>query len=468
MSDFDVSIGTRTRDYGSFAEKNFAQNLSRWIGYPTEAISTPDPDLDKVDFKIKLPSLLDDSLDMVPRHISFEWQVKHTKNRPPLKKIKLGTTETLAFKTKIDKKTVKGLRERAGESGNSLFLAYGILKPLPNGVPIVDSDAYDVFEWYGLDLRQYFRMFGEECETIYIPIENRLNLLSFTLLWSSHWVKEFYSPLRKGALVEHKDLSDFIAKVYTQQRSTTSADDIVELQNELENKLPRLVQDLPVSDAEKRRLSTALGLGVALEDIGTKIRGAGSMEQLSTYCPESLYGTAGLWLFSRSYWSFMSASSVCVDPQYRIKNQRWLPVRLDLNNTPRLLWALLHCVVQVYEKLGVNVAVIRPFSANEIGADISVYGGNIGHLPYISLSEDGLGWTRETISKGDLEGHKDFFAEAKMDVVLDRNHKLSQIPSFKNVPESQLKLPEKIPKLFLAPENNLIKHPIKLWKGNLV
>lgn len=465
LDKLNQDIGNRTRLHGDFAEKNFNDHINRWVGSKVDFISAPYPDLDKVDLKSKLPSY-GDTLGMVPRYISLNWQIKHTVTKPRPVKKKIANHETFAFRANLDKKTVKGLRERTWEDNDPLTLAFGVKKELPSGVSLMDVDVYEAFDWYALDLQQYFAYVEED--VIYIPLGNRLNLISFTMLWASHWVKKFYRPLRNEALFEHRSLRDFTERVYRNSKEVASEDEVKYLQEELQNKIPGFLKDLSIANNERRQIATALGLGVSLEDICQKLRISTSLEQLSTYCPESLYGTASLWLFSRSYWTFMSTSSFAVDHQHRQMNQRILPVRHDLNATPRLLWALLYCVVQLYDRLGVNIAIVRPNSEKNIGADISVYGGGIGHLPYISLSDDGLGWTQETISKGDLNSHRDFFAESPFEIILDQNSGIRNIPTLNLLPSSQLKLIEDVPVLFFASENTFIKHPSKLWENTIL
>lgn len=466
MDAFYDSLGKRTRDYGELAEEIFKYNVIKWMGNPVEAFRDH-PDLDQVDMRIKLPSLMKDKLDLVPNDMVFDWQIKHTSRLPSRTKLYIQGEKgsVTAWNTKINKKAVANLRERVRQKERgTLFLAYGIAKQDHlKGTSLVDEDPYDVFDWYAIDLRQYFSQVSDECDTICIPIGNRLNLFSFTLLWASRWVKDFYDPLTSYKVAEHKHLTTFVKKVYRDRKEYSSLKEVAAVRNELEKKLPKFLQSLQVSTTEKRQISTVLGLGVSLEDICMNIRNTNSIEQIRTYCPESLYGTASLWLFSRSYWNFMSKSAIAVSPEDRDMNQRWLPVRSELKETPRLLWALLYGVVKLYKRLGVNIAVVRPFNDNELGADRSVYGGNIGHLPYISLASDGLHWTRETLAKGDLNSHKDFFAQSQHDVILGQNESLINVPALNCLPKGQLELSDNMPRLLFAEENIFIRHPIQLW-----
>jgi hypothetical protein len=466
MDAFYNSAGTRTRDYGQFAETTFSYNVSRWTGNPVEAMSLQ-PDLDQVDLRLKLPTLMEGRLDLVPNHIVLDWQIKHTSNPPRRMQFAIDGCSVPAIKVGMDKKKVRCLRDRVRADRGPFFLAYGVANQHSGRLSPLDEDPYEAFQWYAIDLAQYFNQVPDDCDVICIPIDNRLNLLTFSLLWASHWVREFYQPLTNTKVREYdavdclKPLDAFVTGIYQKGFSTLA--DFALMRDDLERKLPQLLQSLQATEAEKRQVSTTLALGATLEDIRAHFRVADPIQQISTYCPESLYGTASLWLFSRSYWKFMKESADAVTPRNRSMNRRWLPVRLDLRSTPRLLWSVLYCVVKLYERLDVDVIVVRPLGEHGIGADRSVYGGNIGHLPYISLSNDGLQWTREVISKGDEHSHRDFFAQASHDVIMGRDEPLTHIPALTDLPRSQLELSDSAPRLLFAREDIFIKHPTPLW-----
>jgi hypothetical protein len=471
MDAFYDNLGTRTRDYGQLAETMFGINVSRWTGNPVEAM-TLYPDQDQVDLRVKLPTFMKGRLDLVPNNLVLDWQIKHTVNPPRMTQFVMNGCSVPAMKVGVDTKTVQSLRQHIRADRGPLFLAYGIAKQHSDRLSPLDEDPYEAFDWYAIDLAQYFTQVPDDCDIICIPTGNRLNLLTFSLLWASHWVREFYRPLNNAKVREYQDvdciksLDAFVNGIYA--RGFHTLGEFAVMRDELEKKLPQLLQSLQATEAEKRQVSTTLALGATLEDIRAHLRRADSIQQISTYCPESLYGTASLWLFSRSYWKFMAESAAVVPPKDCRMNQRWLPVRLDLDDTPRLLWSVLHCVVKLYERLGVDVIVVRPSNNDGIGADRSVYGGNIGHLPYISLSNDGLQWTREVISKGDESSHRDFFMQASHEVIMGHGEPLSNIRALRDLPRSQLELSGSAPRLLFAGEDIFIKHPTSLWHRILI
>jgi hypothetical protein len=457
------NLGTQTQDYGHLAEAIFNLNIDRWVGNPVEVI-TLQQDYGQVDLHVKLPTFLKGKLDLVSDSMVLNWQIRHTANPPCYTQLVINECSVPAIRVEVDDKTVQRLRHRARADRNPLLLAYGVVKQTDRA-SLVDEDIYEAFDWYAIDLAQYFNQVPNNCNAICIPIDNRLNLLSFSLLWASHWVREFYRPLTRASVREHEELDSFVKGIY--KKGFSSLGEVAAIRDELERKLPQLLQSLQANEVGKYQISTALALGVTLEDIRAHVRSASPVRYISTYCPESLYGTASLWLFSRSYWKFMAESACAVELKDRLMNRRWLPVRCDLRQTPRLLWGILYCVVKLYERLGVNVAVVCPFSDDGLGADRSVYGGNIGHLPYISLSNDGLQWTREIISRGDESSHRDFFAQAPHHVIIGHGEPLTNIPALRDLPSSQLKLSGAAPRLLFAEESFFVKYPTPLWSGIL-
>lgn len=464
MDAFYNNIGKRTRDYGEHAEAIFKLLLQRWMGHPVD-LSSITPDNKGVDIVSRMSSLTNGKIGMVPDHIQFEWQVKHTTRVPRRTTLLIKGQSIDVINTGITKKTVKSLRTYASETKAPYLLAFGVVRDESSYGNLIDRDAYDAFDWYGLDLKQYFSVVSEDYDVIRIPVANKLNAVSFALLWASHWTREFYSPVVKLPSFYNRELLDFAGRIYSPKVTMRSAshDDIEAIFRGLE-KVPSMLERFDGSTLEKTRIATVLGLGATLQDINSKIEREGPIEQLSTYCPEALYGTTSLWLFSRSYRSFMSVSAAAVDSSMSQMNQRWLPVRSDLKETPRLLWVLLSCVVRLYAHLGVNVAVVRPHCTEDLGFDRSVYGGRIGHPPYITLSETGFQWTRDISSQGELSAHKDFFAEQYHDKILTSLGSSLEIPSLTDLPETQLQFPEFPPLFLFAQEDNFfIRHPRELW-----
>lgn len=462
MDPFQQELGDKTRKFGSIAEKNFEMHVDRWVGSPVDSMKM-DPDLDMVDSRTKIPSLQKGNLNLVPDSIVFDWQIKHSSKQPVLVEKNIGGRKIHCFRAQIKRSIVEKLRAKVRDPNSRLMLAYGVITKTENGKSFIDLDAYEAITWYSLDLKQYFEVVDEDAKSIYIPLNNRLNLRTFALLWASRWVESFYSPLGSIAIREHKALYEIVKKIFT-EKSIGDLPEASSLHKKYGKIIPLYLREVDMMAEDKRQISMSLGLGVTLEGICQEITTTSGIDHLATYCPESLYGTTSLWLFARNYWGFMKSSAKVVSRENLADNQRWLPVRSNLEKTPRLLWALLQTVVAQYEGLGVRAMVLAPPDDSNIGADWSSYGGGIGHPPYISLSDDGLEWTKEKTANNDIGEHRDFFHQDNHDIILGHGRCPENAPALKGLPQSQMELPQGIPYLLFSKESSYIRHPSELWK----
>src|SRR6185295_3396021 len=144
-------------------------NINRWVGNPVEAM-TLEPDYDQVDLHVKLPTLMKGRLDLVPDNIVLDWQIKHTVNPPRRTQLVIDERSVPAIRVEVGKKTVQRLRERARADREPLLLAYGIAKQHSDRA-LVDEDTYEAFDWYAIDLAQYFNHVPYDCNTICIPTD---------------------------------------------------------------------------------------------------------------------------------------------------------------------------------------------------------------------------------------------------------------------------------------------------------
>lgn len=462
MSEFIIDIGTQTKEYGELAELCFKMLLQRWFGHPI-SLSAHHPDVQQVDVSVVLPSLSGQGLNFMPE-IVLDWQIKHTSQAPNITDIELGGREIRAFRTHLKKGEVEKLRRRARSKRERYMLAYGFTVVHPEGTTIADSDPYNMFDWYGLDLVQYFDMVGDDASTIFMPIGNKLNLASFSLLWASHWVKDFYRPLKDPQVYTHPDIARFIELLYYHHKRTKLHVDVLAIKRTLEHEFPRYLKELQVPEASKQQISIIIGTAVAIEDICNSLRTLGEIEELMTYCPEALFGTASLWLFSTTYWMFMTQSASVTRGENAPKNQRWLPVRSNVADTPRVLAAVLQHAVELYRRLGVDAMLVHRRSDEGIGTDRSYYGGGIGHFPYFSLSEDGLHWSQQHRSKDEVDEHRAFFADTDYEVLLGHRVPILQSSLIKAVPAEQMTMRPPAPCMLFAEESEFLRHPLKLWE----
>ena len=371
---------------GELAERTFTDMLRWWLsGTGAASPSQLIPDTQKVDIKVTIPSLW-----AGVENIETNWQIKATAQRPA--DVFHPVLRCRCFKYRMSKRDIQALREYSRSCPN-LYIALAIQRDQD----MVSSDLYSLppaerFDWVAIDAKQQFEMANADESAIYFPTQNRLNLATFSLLWGSNWVAKFFAPLQASALIEVSDLRDMVPRVFSKSGK---------LDDELLGDWNFLLRDLPkyrpkLDDQLFRQVNFRLGLGNALGIIRTQIyRAAGRLDEIRTYCPEALYGTTNLWLFSRTYHQFMETSTEVADSAPDFINQRLLPLRdEDPEGVPRILRCALWHVTIIYTILGAEVRIIMKPSQHA-GDDHSHYGGGIGYFPWISLTPDQAHWMIE-------------------------------------------------------------------------
>jgi hypothetical protein len=323
-----------------------------------------------------------------------------------------------------------------------------------------DLPPQERFEWLALDGVQLLRSGIELKDEIGFPLENRWNLAQFSLLWSARWVETFFAPLADPVVTEIAELSRLKAHVFpvtgTRRRKhergwRTLTDDLPSFSPHLE---PELF----------RQVNFRLGLGVALDLIYDQMeQAAGKLDEIRNYCPESLFGTASLWLFSRIYQRFMGQSARVGSKMRDFVNQRLLPITFhELDSAPRLFLSTLWHVVVAYRVLGADVRLVDG-PLEHAGEDHSYYGGGIGYFPWISMTPDQASWEIGNETRGDLNVHLDFLNEHAGRSILGSHMGEREVSELFGISISQLLLGHKPPSLLFPPESAYVQYPVSLW-----
>lgn len=167
---------------------------------------------------------------------------------------------------------------------------------------MLDRAPVERFRWLAIDAVQYYE--AQDASThLRFPTQNVFNLAMFSLTWAARWVEEFFSPLNASPVVAHSLLANQRALVFNERP---------DLKAIREAGWDLLVRDLPsvrgdLDDDLFRKVNFRLGLGSAMQLINDQLR-TSSLDQVRTYCPEALFGTVNLWLFSRTYHDFMTTT----------------------------------------------------------------------------------------------------------------------------------------------------------------
>lgn len=336
--------------------------------------------------------------------------------------------------------------------------AYAILAvprhPNESAAQLMDRAPHDRFQFFALDVVQYYRTRSED--DLLFPTANRLNLALFSLVWAARWVEDFFSPLAADPV--RKLLDENIALVFNREPHLPTI---------MERGWDPLVRELPgargyLDPEQYRRVAFRLGMGSAMQLINGQMLGSSRLTSVRTYCPEALYGTANLWLFSRTYHQFMGTTAQIQHGRRNFYNQRLLPVARDLAEGSRLYATSLWHVVLFYRMLRAEVRIVQKPAV--LGAqDHGYYGGGIGQFQWIELDDDGGAWVEDQHDPSVQAEHLAFLNDNQDNVMVGPEMSEVDFAALCRMPLEQLRLATDRPKLLFPPEDEFIEHPSALW-----
>lgn len=450
------SAGATAMEVGAIAEATLHDLLQIWLANT----NSPEPanlrpDSQKIDLLVTLPSLWSGQSGT-----TIPIQVKST-SKSPSPSIVHGMVSP-CLKYRISKKDRDSLKE-AALGHDRFYVALAINRRDLRPGSLLQLSPESRFEWYIVDFTQQVRLVPE-ASFIYFPIQNTLNLSQFSLLWSSIWTQKFFSVLTRPELIEVPELQKLIPRIYSTGRHLDG--DFYEDWTFLTSFLPqfesRLDKDV-YSD-----LSFKLGLGHALGIISTKIYARSDViDEINTYCPESLFGTANLWLFARSYRRFMEASGEVVPISHGHTNLRLLPLPGPADQISPLMKACLWHVALLYARLGVEVKLVLPPDA-DAGKDHSYYGGGIGYFPWISLSDDGMSWMIEENRAVTSGEHLDFLKQhAEGEFMSLSSTSLAASAAQLGLDQEDLRTPLDCPEMLYPAQGPFVQYPFWIYGAGL-
>ncbi|MFI9583130.1 hypothetical protein ACIHCQ_15075 [Streptomyces sp. NPDC052236] len=452
--------GQDAEQRGHIAERTFHDMLDWWTtGSGAPQVSHVIPDTQKVDLRVTVPSLWKDS-----ENITLEWQIKSTSRLEFVDNSSLGGR---CIKLRIKRRDLQSLFEFS-RSGSPLMLALAVQKnTAQRPADLLMVSPFERFHWWGLDLSQYFARtdWRANSEAIYIPVQNTLNLATFSLLWGSRWVADYFATLSSPELLMVPDLSQLIPDFFHPQRSV---DQIGESGwSLLETKLPRLRGEFDPPMFQKISFQTGLAAGLSV--IRHRMYEASDcLDVVRNYCPESLFGTANLWLFSSCYHHFMRTSGEIGRGRSDYFSQRLLPLPAeDIRDVPLIMLATLWHVLRVYRKLHTEVRLVQPPSTNA-GDDYSYYGGGIGYFPWLALSGDRANWAIEIGSTHALADNLDFINAREKESWIDSGQTEADAARIFHTPQEQLTLPASCPQFLFPRQSLFVRYPQELFDDILV
>ncbi|NUS14850.1 MAG: hypothetical protein HOY69_26225 [Streptomyces sp.] len=442
---------------GEIAERTLMDMLSWWLtNSRAPSVSRLVPDSQKVDLRVILPSLWQGS-----ESCQLDWQVKTTTTLSVLDPSPVGCP---ALKLSMKRRDLEGLYEFSRGS-TSLMLALGVQSTArQRAADLLLMSPLERFEWWALDLNQYFSRvdWRRHSEAVFIPVQNKLNLATFSLLWSSRWVGQYFSSLSTADLLAVPDLQRMIPEFFHADRVL----EYVRSRNwsTLGRDLQRYEGELDLTTYRKLKFQTglAVGLGVIRDRM---YDAADCLDVVRNYCPESLYGTANLWLFSSCYHQFMKTSGDIGLGRPGFRSQRLLPLPEErIEDAPLLLLCALWHVLLVYQRLGTKVHLVQQ-PAVDAGADYSYYGGGIGYYPWFTLTGSQADWVIDVGSARALGDNLDFINSRERETWIGPGQSLADVAGVFGVPREQMQLPDRCPRFLFPRESIFLRYPAELFQG---
>lgn len=443
--------GNQAQYIGRIAERTFCDLLDTWVGPNYLCPARLDPDNQKIDICHQMPSLSND-LGNIP----FSWQVKARKSSP--REINSPYLKCRCYRLDVSKSYIEGIINIADQTP-IFYLALAIMSvddisSLPQIAP------GQRFRWYVVNLKQYCSKLDRADIPSYIdiPVQNRLNLALFSLLWASNWVDRFFAPLRYGIPCKPKQINDLTEslkiKLPKLNASITST--------LLNNAIPSIEQLKDVlSPKAYRDFAGPLTIIASLRNVNAMLIESNEASRIETYCPESLAGTASLWLFSTQYHEFMR-----ITQKRSRENKRLLPLEDPLlTNTPKFFLATLFNVRQLYRCLGAKVELVHILQENGRN-DYSYYSGLIGAFRWVQVDQKGhifLSNSRLSAKDEDL----DAIRTAEKCLITSEDDSLIIQGHFGGLTIPDLELEATKPNCLFPQEDHFLEHPWELWAPTL-
>ena len=445
----NTDLGWQSQDIDNVARETFINIIQAWL----DKTGTSEPfrlvhNSQIIDIVIDLPSM-----QTGISSIQTFWQIKSSSQK--LKKYLHPEFESECFHLHFPQKTISSLKETLRQH-EYFYLVFAHNPSNAQSYELYQRTPQERFEWYCVDLCQ--QLAGDVQQNyIVIPDCNKFNLSTFSLLWSSLWVEKFYCPQTS---IEIPNLMEIIRLTHPYKNEC-----FLELEdwNILSKKLSFCEREL--GKTEYSKIAFPIGIGYALKVINKKLYDVSSnLTTIQNYCPESLYGMANLWLFSRSYHGFMTTSGQVVTEKHS-SNIRILPLPDNPQNISGLIKACLWHIVLLYSSLNVEVRIIyRP--SYDAGTDHSYYGGGIGYFPWLSLSDNGVTWMMEESVDMTNGQHRDFINEHMSNLYFDPYHSnLWEVANSFNLHTNDLLTASKCPIKLFPKQSRFIEYPYLIF-GN--
>ncbi len=370
-------------------------------------------------------------------------------------------TGELCFRYRLSDREAKTLREYVDTSPRAYFVLAVPKQPRARTADLLYLGPSDRFRFYAVDLVQYYRAHTQD--DLFVPVQNRVNLALFSLIWAARWVEHFFAPLSLPSVRERRALQETIDLVFNAKPDLNA----IRLRG-----WDALVKNVPdakgyLDPEDHRRVEFRLGMGAAMQLINDQMISSvteGHLFSVRTYCPEALFGTANLWLFSRTYHQFMDTTADFQRgrPEVEFDNQRLLPAAQDLTEGSRLYAATLWHTMMLYRLRRARVSIVA-MPAESGHEDHGFYGGGIGDFMWIALDERTGGWVKDQAKASVQSDHEEFINENERNVLAGAELSDKDYAGQSGMSLDDLTLDGKAPSLLFPRDDAFLETPLQLW-----
>lgn len=448
----DLPLGLESNAISEIAQTTFRDLVTAWINSPTESAgpATVEIPVSHV-VATTLPAEWGDIDSIRLNFLVFAADLDPSE----------ADTETgeMCFRYRLTDREVKTLREYVETDPRAYFV---LAVPKEEGrttAQLLDLEPASRFDFYAVDLVQYYRTHTED--DLLIPKQNRLNLALFSLIWAARWVEDFFDPLTRPTVRDR--LGPTIDLVFNVNP------DLSAIRVQGWDALVKTVPDARgyIDPELHRHVDFRMGMGAAMQLINDQMISAAARNRLTavrTYCPEALFGTANLWLFSRTYHQFMDTTAGFQSGRPEFDNQRLLPAAQDLQAGSRLYAATLWHVVMLYRVRRARVSIVA--MPGEAGLqDHGFYAGGIGDFMWIALDESTGGWVKDQARASGQRDNEEFINAAERDVLAGPELSDKDYCEQCGVSIDELTLAPTPPSLLFPPDDAFLQTPIQLWSS---
>jgi hypothetical protein len=354
-----VSSGYSARDFGDAAERAFEECIKYWFGNTIECGKLI-PDRQGIDLRTQIRPVRNtgDALNV-------NWQIKARHILPNESRLYPGER---VYRIDLSESEQRTLID-ATSSADPTYLVLGI--PAISGTEWDAQPSIDKFSWYAIDLKQYRtrilkRYPNASFQSVSIPLRNRLNLATVSLLWGSIWTSRISHSLNNDIPRLNHSLWSLLRQIA--QPGALNREELDSLMREVTSVLS------DIDPGSRAYLNLTLGNLTSVATLDVAAAEIGAPDSYLSYTSESLGDEINLWLFLNPIRSFTRRWQKFTTAH---KFKRLFPVS-PIASLPRSFRCTLFHILQWHKAASVSCEITK-INLNA-GKDIYAHIGRLGTL----------------------------------------------------------------------------------------